>query len=84
MLALGLFGRYPHLAKSRVGLAALGLVYLLSPVDLVPEIIVPLIGLGDDALVAAWIAGVLLSETETFLAWERRQGRVVLGEVVGP
>lgn len=84
MIALGLGGRYPHLAKGRLALAALAVVYLISPVDAVPELLLPLIGLGDDALVAAWLAGVLLSETETFLDWEGRTSTVLVGEVVGP
>ena len=82
MLAQGLSGRYPHLAKGRVVLAALALLYLVSPIDAVPELLFPLIGLGDDAFVAAWLVGVLLSETETYLHWERQQPQVVLGEVV--
>jgi uncharacterized membrane protein YkvA (DUF1232 family) len=86
MVSLGLAGRYPHLAKGRLALAVLALVYLVSPVDLIPELFVPVLGLGDDALVAAWLAGFVLSETETFLDWERRgtaaQDRVVIGEVI--
>jgi uncharacterized membrane protein YkvA (DUF1232 family) len=86
MLSLGFAGRYPHLAKGRLALAVLALLYLVSPIDAVPELFVPILGLGDDALVAAWLAGVLLSETETFLDWERQQfgaqGRVVIGEVI--
>ena len=86
MLSMGLSGRYPHLHTSRVALAGLALLYVVSPVDLVPELIVPLVGLGDDALVAAWLAGVVLSETDTFLAWEKAAAepgvRVVDGEVI--
>lgn len=82
MMAQGLSGRYPHLAKGRLALAALALVYLVSPVDAVPELIVPLLGFGDDALVAAWLAGVVLSEAETFIGWERSRPPVVTGEVV--
>jgi uncharacterized membrane protein YkvA (DUF1232 family) len=86
MLSMGLRGRYPHLDRSRMALAGLGLLYLLSPVDLVPEAFVWLLGLADDAVVAAWMVGVVLSETDTFLAWERANApgshRVVAGEVV--
>jgi uncharacterized membrane protein YkvA (DUF1232 family) len=86
MLSLGLSGRYPHLDKSRIALAGLALLYVISPVDLVPELLLPLIGLGDDAFVAAWLAGTLLSETEIFLAWEKVAAdpdvRVVVGEVI--
>jgi uncharacterized membrane protein YkvA (DUF1232 family) len=82
MLGQGFTGRYPHLAKGRVALAAVALVYLVSPIDAIPELIVPILGLGDDAFVAAWLVGVLLSETDTFLDWERARADVVVGEVV--
>ena len=55
MLWLGLTGRYPHLARGRIAVGMLALLYVLSPVDLVPEIVLPLIGLADDALVATWL-----------------------------
>lgn len=94
MIAAGLRGTYPHLDISRVLFAALGVVYVLSPIDLVPELLLPLLGLGDDAFVGAWSLGALLSEAEAFLAWEAENRtrttpspggdpRVVQGEVIG-
>jgi uncharacterized membrane protein YkvA (DUF1232 family) len=56
-------------------------LYVVSPVDLVPELLVPLIGLGDDALVIGWIAASLINETESFLRWERDRDGTVRGEV---
>lgn len=82
MVAQGLSGRYPYLAKGRIGLVLLALLYVLSPVDLVPELLLPILGLGDDALVVAWLAGTVLAESEAFLSWEREQSEVILGEVV--
>jgi uncharacterized membrane protein YkvA (DUF1232 family) len=82
MLALGFGGRYPHLGKGRIALAALALVYVISPVDAVPELVVPFLGLADDALVTAWLAGVVLAETDAFLGWEAERARTVVGEVV--
>lgn len=82
MVTQGMTGRYPHLGRGRLGLAVLAVVYVLSPVDLVPELFLPLVGLGDDAVVLAWAFGAVLAETEAFLAWERDRGRVVAGEVV--
>jgi Protein of unknown function (DUF1232) len=58
-------------------------VYIVSPIDLVPEGILMFIGLVDDAAVAAWFAGALMDETERFLAWEQARKRVVPGHVVG-
>jgi uncharacterized membrane protein YkvA (DUF1232 family) len=83
MVVQGLTGRYPHLAKGRLGLAAIAMAYVLSPLNLIPEMLLPLLGLGDDALVVAWFAGTVLSETDAFLRWEREQSRTVVGEVVG-
>jgi uncharacterized membrane protein YkvA (DUF1232 family) len=83
MLAMGFTGRYPGLAKSRILLAVLGLLYVVSPVDLMPELLLGLFGLGDDALVTAWVAGAVLGETDAFLRWEAAGGpRVVVGDVV--
>ena len=31
----------------------------------------PLLGLADDGVVALWLAGAFLTETDRFLAWER-------------
>jgi uncharacterized membrane protein YkvA (DUF1232 family) len=83
MLRLGFTGRYPHLARGRVALAALALIYIISPIDAIPELLVPVLGLGDDALVAAWLAGTVFAETDAFLAWEQEQPQVVRGEVIG-
>jgi uncharacterized membrane protein YkvA (DUF1232 family) len=49
-------------------------IYIVSPIDLIPELVFGPFGLIDDAAVAAWLAGALLSETERFLEWERTRG----------
>jgi uncharacterized membrane protein YkvA (DUF1232 family) len=74
-------GRYRGVSGSRMALMALAVAYLVSPVDLMPELVLTVFGLGDDALVAAWLAGTLLSETEAFVRWERSTRDVVRGEV---
>jgi len=82
MLAMAASGRYPQLSRGRIALLVLGVVYVISPIDAVPEIFLPLIGLADDAVVVAWLAGTVLSETEAFLRWESDRARTILGEVV--
>ncbi len=58
-------------------MVALALAYLVSPVDLVPEAFLALLGLGDDALVAMWLGGAFLAETDRYLEWESTEaGRV--------
>jgi len=75
-------GEYVGTSRARlVGIAG-ALVYVISPVDLLPEIVLPIIGLGDDALVISWIAAALINETESFLGWERDRTRTVRGHVV--
>ena len=70
-------GRYPELSRGRIGLIVLALAYLVSPIDLVPEAFLALLGLTDDAVVALWLGGAFLAETDRFLDWERRQPTVV-------
>ncbi|MFO0624546.1 MAG: YkvA family protein [Polyangiales bacterium] len=54
------FLRDPHTAKRTKVLAVLALVYLVSPLDAVPELLVPLFGWLDDvgvtALALTWLA----------------------------
>ena len=90
MVSATLRGRYHGIGVGRLGSLALGLVYVVSPIDLLPEILLPLIGLGDDLVVLTFVASGLLVETDQFLAWEREQDllhrggqpSVVTGEVV--
>ncbi len=80
-----LAGRYPGMSRGRLVMMAAGLLYVLSPVDVVPELLLAVFGLADDALVAAWLAGTVLAEAESFLGWEAERRRVVRGEVMeGP
>lgn len=71
MVGTTLTGRYRLLGKGTLGLMVLAIAYLVSPVDLVPEMLLGPIGLVDDGVVAAWLAGILLAETERYVHWER-------------
>ena len=77
LLAQSAGGRYPDLTRGRLALFALAVAYLVSPVDLVPEVFLGLLGLTDDAVVALWLGGAFLAETDRFLAWERTRPTVV-------
>jgi uncharacterized membrane protein YkvA (DUF1232 family) len=82
MVAATFLGRYHGTTRARLLAMGLAVAYVVSPVDLVPELFVPLLGLVDDAFVVAWLAGSVLLETERFLEWEADQHPVVAGEVV--
>ena len=76
MVGDALSGRYAALGRTRLALLGLALAYLVSPIDLVPEAIVPLLGLADDGVVALWLAGAFLVETDRYLDWERARPAV--------
>ncbi|HKT04101.1 MAG TPA: YkvA family protein [Rugosimonospora sp.] len=71
MLGATITGRYD--GKGRLFGMVLALIYIISPIDLIPEAFFAFFGLADDAFVAVWLAGALLSETERFLVWEGRR-----------
>lgn len=66
----------------RLALMAAAIVYVISPIDMVPESLLLLLGLIDDGVVVAWLAGSILAETARFLDWEAGRVRVLAGEVV--
>jgi len=81
LLAGAARGAYRDWDRRRALAVVAGALYVLSPVDLVPEAFLGVFGLADDALVAAWLAGAVLSEVDHFLDWERGRDRVVQGTV---
>ena len=81
MVRDALTGRYAALGRTRLALLGLALAYLISPVDLIPEAVVPLLGLADDGVVALWLAGAFLAETDNYLSWERSRPVIVEGTV---
>ncbi|WP_409483288.1 YkvA family protein [Arsenicicoccus dermatophilus] len=67
-------GEYAGTSMGTMAAMAGAVAYVVSPVDLVPEAVIPLLGLGDDTLVLAWLAAQLVAITEDFLGWERSRG----------
>lgn len=63
--------RYDGLGRLLV--MALALLYLAWPVELIPEMLLGPLGLIDDAVVVAWLAGAVISETGRFLEWEAQR-----------
>jgi uncharacterized membrane protein YkvA (DUF1232 family) len=73
-------GRYD--GGVRLAMMTAAAAYIASPVDLMPELLLAVFGLADDALMIAWLAGSVLAETERFLAWEARERVMEPGVVV--
>ena len=68
-------GEYAGTTKSRLLLIAAAIAYVVSPFDLMPEALLAVFGLADDAMVMSWIAAAIINETEEYLSWERSTGR---------
>lgn len=64
-------GEYSGATRAQLLALAAAVAYVISPVDLVPEGLFALLGVGDDAFVLAWAAAQLISTTEDFLRWEQ-------------
>lgn len=80
-------GRYDGLGLGRILALVVATLYVVSPIDLMPEVLLPLIGGMDDLAIIAWLAGTLIGEADRYLDWETEaptphRGPVVPGEVV--
>ena len=51
-------------------LPLLGVLYIVSPIDLIPEIAIPFLGVMDDLAVLALVLPKLVKEVDKFLLWE--------------
>jgi uncharacterized membrane protein YkvA (DUF1232 family) len=83
MIAASLRPRQRYDGLWRLGLMAVALLYVVWPVDAIPELFLGPIGLLDDAVVVTWLTGAVLSETGRFLEWERRRQLPALSHRAG-
>jgi uncharacterized membrane protein YkvA (DUF1232 family) len=60
------------MSMKNFALAGLGLLYLVSPLDLLPDFLPG--GFADDAAVIGFVVKKLRSELVAFEAWEKSQG----------
>ncbi|OLT17032.1 hypothetical protein BJF79_18195 [Actinomadura sp. CNU-125] len=82
MIKAVLRGDYKGMSYKTLGLLGLGLIYIVSPIDAIPEILLG-IGLIDDAGVALWLGASLVKAAGDYVAWERGgRPHVVVGEPV--
>ena len=65
-------GLYPIRSIDMI-LPLLGLLYVISPIDLLPEVAIPVIGVMDDLAVLSLTIPKLLKEVDKFLLWEAEQ-----------
>lgn len=72
MARLTITGEYTGVPKGQLFLGLFGLVYLISPIDIVPDFL-PFIGFADDAAFMLWLIRNAAHEVEKFQAWEQSQ-----------
>lgn len=72
MLAGALRGDYRELGKGKLALMGAAILYIVSPVDVVPEALFLALGVVDDFGVFLWLATSLLGESGRYVDWERR------------
>lgn len=65
-------GIYPTNAMDII-LPVIGMLYIISPIDLLPEIALPGIGALDDLAVLTFVIPKLMKEVDKFLLWEGMQ-----------
>ncbi len=54
------------------------LIYFVSPIDFLPDIL-PVIGIADDIALVAWLIGSIQGDIEHFRHWEKSQNVVEIG-----
>lgn len=75
MLSAVTRGEYRGTTFSHMALLAAAVVYIVSPLDFMPEALFTVFGLTDDAIVVTWLIAALVNDTEEFLTWERSGAR---------
>lgn len=68
-------GRWPGAPKGRIFGGLAGVIYVLIPIDFMPEALLGPFGLGDDIAIAAVSVAALLSAAEAYL--DMRDGLVI-------
>lgn len=77
-------GRYREVPYWAMGATALALFYVLSPIDVIPDVIVG-VGFLDDAVVVSFALRLIEKELERYKQWKgRQQGKSAMptGKVV--
>lgn len=65
-------GEYPAGAMDLI-LPLLGMLYVISPIDLIPEMGIPVLGVVDDLAILSLALPKLMKEVDKFLLWEAKK-----------
>jgi uncharacterized membrane protein YkvA (DUF1232 family) len=70
MIGAVMRGTYPGMTKSKLATMGLGVLYMISPIDVIPEFLL-VVGVVDDFGVFLWLMSSLLGESGRYVDWER-------------
>jgi uncharacterized membrane protein YkvA (DUF1232 family) len=62
-------GQYPMRSIDMI-LPLLGMLYVISPIDILPDFALPVLGIMDDLAVLSLVIPKLIREVDKFLIWE--------------
>jgi uncharacterized membrane protein YkvA (DUF1232 family) len=66
-------GDYREIPWRSLTLVLAGLLYFVSPIDFIPDLL-PLVGFTDDIAVVLWVYNAIKSDSENFRRWDSTQG----------
>lgn len=69
-------GRYNKVPVRTVVFGIAALIYFVSPIDAIPDVI-PVIGLLDDVTVIGFVLNAIRHDIERFREWEQVEGRTI-------
>jgi len=70
LLNASLSGAYTGLSVHKLVTIVAAILYLISPLDVIPDFI-PVVGYVDDAAVIAWVLKNIAEELKDFRSWEQ-------------
>mgnify|MGYP006297151283 CR=1 FL=1 len=76
-------GRYRQVPVGTMTGAILGLIYLINPLDLVPDVI-PLLGIVDDSLVVGLFLALFSRDVKKYILWKKSNTRTHTSKKTSP
>ena len=71
-------GEYRDVAGKSMATIVGVLVYFVSPLDLIPDVL-PILGIADDVALVVWMFNVLEKEIDKFSDWEKKTKTIKIG-----
>jgi uncharacterized membrane protein YkvA (DUF1232 family) len=68
-------GEYRHVSTKTIVSVLASLIYFVSPLDVIPDVL-PVLGFADDIALVVWLFNSLKAELAAFRDWERDQARL--------